>query len=396
MSDFISDYMLFTSGGEASPLYHTWGALSSLSAVVSRKVFFDNCVCKLYPNLYVILVGEPGDGKSTAMSMARRLVQQMEMPIAPPSITLQQISVLMSMTNEESKCHLKFIANNMPMEISHFSFFANEIITMLSAGGNPSGLITFFTDIYDQEAYEVATKNKGTDVILSPYITMLACMTPEQTGQLLKEKLITGGFSRRGIFVWGKRHGSPVALPKNTPEQVEARIKCLAHLRKVKAYTKEYKLSPCGEAFFVPWYNEKYKQMALPHTNVYKNWLRTKDSQLIKVAMLLDLAGDMTGILTETYFRKSLQMLDDVELHLNKVLAGAGRNPLAEIAYKIIARIEEAPDQVLSKKQIIAALWEDGDIEQTEKALDYLIRTDKLKRELNVAAGNVEQLRLQH
>jgi hypothetical protein len=394
MNDFIADYMLYAGGNEASPLFHKWAALSTLSAVVSRKIFFDQNYFKLYPNLYVVLVGEPGDGKTTAMSLARSMVQKMEIPVAPPSITLQQISVLMSATNEESKCHLKFVQNMMPMEISHFSFFASEIVTMLSAGGNPQGLIEFFTDIYDRESYEVATKNKGTDFINSPYITMLACMTPEQTGQLLKERLITGGFSRRGIFVWGKRHGTPVPFPQVDPKQEEARVRCLAHLRKVKAFSKEYKLTDCGRNFFIPWYHEKYKQLAMPHTNVFKNWLRTKDMQLIKVSMLLDLSREMSGLLTERLFRDTLAMLDEVEVHLNRVLAGAGKNPLAELAYRIYSRLEEAPDKTLPKKKLITALFEDGSMEDIDKALEYLIRTDVVVRGTAQGQPPIEMLKL--
>lgn len=390
----MTDYIEYASGNECSPLFHQWAALSTISAVVSRKVFFDQSYFKLYPNLYVVFVGEPGDKKTTAMSLARSMVQKMEMPIAPPSITKEAITVLMSASNEASKCHLKFIHNSMPVEITHLSFFASEIVTMLSAGGNPQGIIEFFTDIFDREAFEVVTKNKGTDFINAPYITILACMTPEQTGQLLKERLITGGFSRRCIFVYGRSREEPMALLKLTQSQLDAKARCLEFLRKIKPFAKEYKLTEDGKNFFVSWYGMKHKQLAMPHTAVFKNWLRSKDAQLIKVAMLLDVANGMTGLLTEEILRQALAMLDATETHLNKVLAGAGKNPLAELAYKIYSRLEEAPNKLLAKKQIIAALFEDGDLEQIDKALDYLIRTEVVRRGFTDTPNSPEMLQL--
>ena len=39
------------------------------------------------------------------------------------------------------------------------------------AGGNPIGMIDFFTDVWDQEVFRVETKNKGTDIILNPYVS---------------------------------------------------------------------------------------------------------------------------------------------------------------------------------------------------------------------------------
>lgn len=393
-TNFLDDYLIYTSGNEASPLFHAWGALSALSACVSRKVFFDQAYFKIYPNLYVILVGEPGDGKSTAMGLSKSMVQKSEMPIAPSSCTLQQISFLMSETQADSVCHLKFINGTLPMQVTQFSFYADEIVVMLSAGGNPKSLIEFFTTIYAVESHEVATKNKGTDLIVSPYVTMLACMTPEQTSQLFKENLITGGFSRRGIFVWGKRHGVPIALPAHDPLREEARARCLAHLQKVKRFFCEYKLSECGKAWFVPWYDAKFKLMGMPYSSVFKNWLRTKDTQLLKVAMLLDMAQDMTGILTAELFQKALELLDRVEVNLHRVLAGAGRNPLADLAYKLLTKLEEAPDNKLSKKQLIGALFDDGDLEQIDKALDFLIRTDSVKRVVTTAPNQIEWLEL--
>jgi len=143
--------------------------------------------------------------------------------------------------------------NNIPKHITHLSFFASEIVTMLSAGGNPQGLIEFFTDIYDREAFEVLTKNKGNDIIDAPYITILACMTPEQTNSLMKDRLITGGFSRRCVFVYGRSKAEPIALPELLPEQLDAKEFCMQHLEKVLKVKGQYEMTQCGKDFFVPW-----------------------------------------------------------------------------------------------------------------------------------------------
>jgi hypothetical protein len=390
--NFLDAYKIFAQGNEASPLFHEWAGLSALSAVVSRKVFFDQDYFQIYPNIYVVLVGEPGDKKTTAMTLARAMVQKLELPIAPPSITKEAITVLMSATNQDSKCHLKYINGTMPIEVTQLSFFASEIVTMLSAGGNPQGIIEFFTDIYDREAFEVMTKNKGTDLINAPYITILACMTPEQTGQLLKERLITGGFSRRCVFVYGRSKAEPIALPKLTQDQLDAKAFCLEHLQRVKRYHCKYVMDEVGKEFFVKWYAEKHRQLSLPHSAAFKNWLRSKDTMAIKVAMLLDLSYDMKGVLTKELLQDAITRLDATEKDLNKVFAGAGKNPLAELAHKIISRLEEAPQNRLSKKQLLAGLFDDGDMEQIDKALDFLIRTDVVQRGLTQGQPPVEIL----
>lgn len=377
---FLEAYRLYSQGNEAPPIFHDWAALNVLSCAISRRVFFDQAYFKIYPNVYVILVGEPGDKKTTAMVLGRKMVQKVERPIAAPSATKEAITQLMSSSNEESKCRLKYLDGTLPKTITHLSFFASEIVTMLSAGGNPQGLIEFFTDIYDREAFEVLTKNKGNDIIDAPYITILACMTPEQTGQLLKERLITGGFSRRCVFVYGRSKAKPIALCEFVPEQLDAKNFCMEHLKKVMAYKGEYKLSDDGRVFFIDWYAKKHMQLSLPHTAPFKNWLRSKDTMLLKIAMLLDLGNELTGIITEDTLREGLQMLDDTEKDLNRVFAGAGKNPLAELAFKILSRIEEAPDKTITRKQLLASLYDDGDLDQIDKAVHYLVTTDQLAR----------------
>lgn len=71
-------------------------------------------------------------------------------------------------------------------------------------------------------------------------------------------------------------------------------------------------------------------------------------------------------------------MLDATEKDLGKVFAGAGKNPLAELAFKIISRLEEAPNHRLMQKQLLAVMFEDGDIDEQNKALDFLVRTDQI------------------
>jgi hypothetical protein len=379
-SNFLDAYEVYASGNEAPPIFHKWAAINALSCAVSRRVFFDQSYFKIYANMYIILVGEPGDKKSTAMALSRAMVQKLERPIAPPSATKEAITVLMSSTNEDSKCHVKYIDGTLPVHITHLSFFANEIVTMLSAGGNPQGLIEFFTDIYDREAFEVLTKNKGNDIIDAPYITILACMTPEQTGQLLKERLITGGFSRRCVFVYGRSTAEAVPLPELTDEQKEAKVYCLEHLRKVMKAKGQFRLTPDGEKFFREWYLQKHKQLNMPHTAPFKNWLRSKDTMLLKLCMLLDLAGPLSYHINESLLRRGLKMLDETEKDLNRVFAGAGKNPLAELAFKILLKIEDSQDKRITRKQLLATMYEEGDMDQIDKAIHFLVSTDQIVR----------------
>jgi len=251
---------------------------------------------------------------------------------------------------------------------------------MLSAGGNPQGMIEFLTDIYDREHFEVKTKNMGTDTILGPYITLLACMTREQANSLFRAALITGGFSRRMVFVYSRSRNEPIARPRINPLQEEARSLCLSHLQKVTKASGEYKFTNESGEWFDAWYAAKFKEIGLPHTPAFKNWLMSKDTMLIKMAMCLDLAGDPTYRLTIPNLERGLSMLNAIEDGLDRIFSGAGKNPLADLAMRALSRLEEAPDQTMQERQILSALFSEGKKEDVLLALEHLITSEVIVR----------------
>lgn len=391
--NFIETYELFASGNEASPTFHTWGAIGTLSAVIGRRIWFDQTYYKVYPNMYVVFVGEPGDKKTTALNVARGLVQKTDTPISPPSITKEALTLLLSKSNEKSPCLKMTTIDNVVHEFAHLSIFASEIVTMLSAGGNPIGMIEFLTDIYDREIFEVATKNKGTDMIVGPYITLMACMTPEQTGQMLKQSIITGGFSRRVVFVYGRSKPVGIPFPELTPAQQEAKGALVDMLHKLKDWNGQFRMTPEAKAHFSYWYQQKHLELNKPHPAAHKNWLRSKDVVLIKVCMLLVVAEfGMKNEIDLHHLLKGIEMLDKVEPDIGRIFAGAGRNVGADIAHKLLRCIEESPTRSMSKKQMLALMFNEGNQKEIDEALAFLITTNKLRCQIQTGPPQVEIL----
>lgn len=383
--NFIKAYQFFADGNEAPPLFHLWGALATLSAIASRRIWFDQSYYQIYPNMYIVFVGEPGDKKSTALSIARRFTQISKAPVAPPSITKEAMTKLLNSKNEDSPYLSKISKITDKGEfiepIAQMAIFASEIVTMLSAGGNPIGIIEFLTDIFDRDVFEVVTKNQGTDVIINPFISMLACMTPEQTGQMLKQSIITGGFSRRCVFVAGKSKAEGIPFPKLTEEQKEAETFLIEGIDRVKKIKGVFTMSPEARSYFEEWYKEKHRQLQQPGSAVTKNWLRSKDTQAIKVAMLLTVSAfDETRVITKETLLQAIKMLDQIEPSLNKVFSGAGRNIASELAEKIKARIEEAPKKQIPKKKLLTLMFSEGTYAELTEAFNFLIETNQVRK----------------
>lgn len=104
---FLTDYLTYTSGNEAPKLFHVWSGLSVLSSLVSRRVWLQQGIFTWYPNLYVVMVGEPGNGKSTALDIAKAVIRaQKDVPLAADAMTVQ--ALLRHMSEEGSPCKKSF------------------------------------------------------------------------------------------------------------------------------------------------------------------------------------------------------------------------------------------------------------------------------------------------
>lgn len=378
---FLDDWMIFTDGNESPKIYHKWAGISVLSSAISRRVWYDAGFFTLFPNLYIILVGEPAGGKTMAMDQGRRLVQQLDLPVAPTASTKESILQLMSNDNAESPCIKNFQYQGEPRTYTHLSMFASEIVTTLSAGGNPLGFIEFLTDVWDREIFEYKTKNQGTDVIVGPFITLLGCMTPEQTESMLKQSIITGGFSRRCIFVFSLDRGQPVPRPEVTEEQEAARKRCVSHCKKMAQRAGEFKFAPATTKLFDQWYIKNYNRRSEPMPAVMKNYLRAKDGLVVKVSMLLALGQDPACelVIEPEHFHRALELLDEIEPYIVRVFEGTGRNVLADIASKIYALLEQTDTWVPAKK-VYAEMFAHGDRDEIGKTIHHMEASDKLVR----------------
>lgn len=346
--------------------------------------------------MYVVFVGEPGDKKTTAMSLARTIVQKAGIPIAPPSITKEAITQILSSKNDKSPHKTEFRLTTAEGEIlvpvAHFPMFASEIVTMLNAGGNALGMVEFLTEIYDREHFEVVTKNKGADYIIGPYITVLACMTPEQTGSMLKQSIITGGFSRRCVFVYGRSKKEGVPFPELTEEQKAAKEFLDLSYDKLVKIKGEFTMTTDAKAYFTDWYQKKHERLFQQGSAAEKNWLRSKDMMAIKVAMLLAVADFKEDLLIDKdYLTRAIDMLDQVEPDLNRIFAGAGRNIESELAHKILNIIKDNKGRI-PKKKVMSALFNEGTYQELTAALNFLRETNQVAIVADKATPQIQML----
>ena len=86
--DWISAYLKFTENTESPTSYHIWTAIACIAGALQRKCFMQWGLERIYPNMYIVLVGPAGrTRKSVAINIGQDIFKALELPLASESIT---------------------------------------------------------------------------------------------------------------------------------------------------------------------------------------------------------------------------------------------------------------------------------------------------------------------
>jgi hypothetical protein len=373
--NFFANYMKYCEGCETPEIYDLWSSLATMSSIVSRRVWVNQGYFRIYPNLYVVLVGPPGGRKTTAMNVCKDMLTELKtINFAATCMTKEAMckymvqSCIKTFTIPDSGQIKEYTPITMCLtELSHF------------LGANSAHMIDFLTTIYDQEFYDAKTKNKGDDIIPAPYLTILACTTPSNITRYLKEDVISGGFSRRTLFAYETDDGEPIPYPEVTPEAQAAWDSCVAYARSLEGICGEFTWDPKAKDWYGKWYCDFHNSLKNHHEQLTRGYLKSKHVQLLKISMLVALAEEHVLVLKRDHLEIALDMLNRLEKNLHKVYEGMGRNELNAISARLIELLETAK-RPLPEKEVVGMLYRDADTAEIYSLLNHLHSVGRIVR----------------
>lgn len=393
--NFLDDYKLVTTGNECPEIFHQWAGLTCLGSVLGRRVWLDQEIFKVYPNLYVMLVGDAGIKKSTAMNFAIALTSEFKQyfPITTDNFTKQELSKFMGA--EDSPCLRRFEVQGeeKPRVYTHLNIYCDEFINFLSAG-NEQQMANFLVQAWASDSVGTRTKGAGSDLVEQPFINMLACMTTDTSLDLVKQKIISSGFTRRCAYAYAPRGGKPVPRPKITPEQEAAWQRCLQRLDEVRKLIGPFSWDPIV-GLWDPWYNENYEKKEKQDLQVMKNWLNSKPEYVLSVAMLCAVAESDELVIQPRHFEQALEFVEPLDKNVLMLFSAAGENELAQVTNLIEQFVCNNPKPVPAKR-IVGTFYKDvkNGTEDVYKCLEFLENQGKVKTVEKTVGSGLQQRQL--
>ncbi len=340
MSDasFFQTYLSYVGETEAPMFYHRWSALSMIGAFLGRDFYLPFGHSTLYPNMYVMLIGEPGTRKSTAIKLAKKVItsagyksissdktskEKFILDLAEQNTPTNVDDILDTNLwgdgNEDGKYSEMYIACD---EFNDFIGLGNlEFISLLGNLWDFSGVFT------------LRNKNSKSVSVNDPTISILGGNTATSFANAFPSDVLGQGFFSRLLLIHGEPTGKKIPFPEApSPEVVAEVIESLQRL----------KMSCVGSASISQAAKDLLEYIYLTSKGLddprFISYSNRRFTHLLKLILLI----------TASHYRSEVQHCDVVEANtilthtenlMPKALGHFGRARNAEVTHKIMATL---------------------------------------------------------
>lgn len=345
-NSFLADYLRYTDETESPKIYHRWCALTAIGALLGRNVYLKFGHSRIYPNLYTMLIGDPGARKSTAIKLAKKLLTLAGYEAFAAQKTRQEKFLLdLSGASDEQppgtkvKFSLDQTAENLwgddaslkePREILIAADEFNQFIGI----GNLD-FCSLLGDLWDWDdevlPYKHRLKNSKDVHIWQPTISILGGNTPENFATAFPPTILGQGFLSRLLLIHGERRSVKYAFPPEPDSSQTERL--VSSLRRIRARNQRGSITIDDAARRI--LSSIYEGEQDIGDVRFKSYANRRYTQLLKLCLILSCA-DNIGNITESTVIHAHTILCAAEAVMPIALGEFGKSKNSDIAQKII------------------------------------------------------------
>lgn len=244
-------YFKYREQTEPPAVYHRWSLIGCVGAWLGRAVWMQFGTSRIFPTQYIMLVGNPGARKTTAINQAKSLLDGVNYDTYAADKTSkekflidlsgQEIDLSTNATRGKSaedildQFSVLDIDDGVPKEVFIVADEFNDF--MGNANIEFQSLLGRFWD-WDKESlpYTHRLKNSKAVNIFQPTVSILSGNTPQGFADCFPLSSIGQGFMSRLILIHGEPSGKKFAEPP--PPDVRLGDELLAHFYAIRQHVK--------------------------------------------------------------------------------------------------------------------------------------------------------------
>lgn len=385
-SSLFNLYFDYIRQTEPPVIYHRWSYLTTLGAIIGRKAFIHHGHFRIFPNLYVMLIGEPAARKSTSIKMVRKLLSGAGYSTFAAEKTSKEKFLIdlegleeVGEVDDNTRLDLKTAENlwgageeGSAKEVFIVADEFNEF-----AGPNNLDFYTTLGNLWDwddlSQPFRQRFKTSKSVSIYQPTINILSGNTQELFARAFPPEAIGSGFLSRLLLIFGERSRRRITFPP--PPDPELKIFITNFLQQLMIFEPgEMKLSEGALVLLDDIY--QHDDVFIKDVR-FKNYQNRRFTQLLKICLIISVAQFKKEI-DENDVLFASTILCHAELLMPKAIGEFGKSKNSDVAHKIVTLIEGAMKPV-TQREIWAQVHKDINQQDLMAILNGLVAADKLQ-----------------
>lgn len=380
----MDDYLSFTSATEAPMIFHRWSIIGCIGAALGRQYYLPFGDSEIFPNMYIMLIGDPGTRKSTAIKGAKRLLADTGYDHFSADRTSKEkfLIDLEGKTDEDGKP--KDAASIMadmfgddatgsdPCE----SFIVSDEFNEFVGAGNIE-FLSMLGNLWDWNSPKVPFKQRlktsRSVSIYQPTISILSGNTHAGFAQAFPPEAIGQGFMSRLMLIYGETTGRKIAFPP--VPSVEARKAIVDTIINMRS-------TVLGEATMTPQARQMLEVIYRTFTALYdarfKHYSTRRFTHLLKLCLICSASNLRSEIgIADVLYANTI--LSYTEHFMPKAMGEYGKAKHADTLAKIVEVLGDSAKPLQPAdiwKQVQADLDRPDDL---VKLLAGLVQADKIQ-----------------
>lgn len=342
LKSFYQVYFNLVGETEAPIVYHRWVPLSCISALLGRQAFLPFGHWVIYPNQYIMLMGNPGARKNTAISIGQKALERIGYDKFAADRSSKErflIDLIGEDAIEDEDQLLEMTLEGMICE----QFIVAEEFTDFT-GKNNVEFLTMLAKLWDNPSQYKQPKIHGKSVhVNAPTVNILAGNTPQAFYLAMPPESMGQGLMSRLLFIHGESTGKKITIPKAPTAQAKAEFDALL-LKISRNIRGPFKLAEGTEAML----DRLYKEFVELEDYRFKHYNSRRFTHLLKLSMIFAACRLSMNIEPEDCLAANT-LLHRTELKMPLALGEYGKARNADIANAVIEIIKSVKKPVTTK-----------------------------------------------
>lgn len=383
--NFLDAFIDYAKDDICPDTYITWMGLSVLAAALERKVWIADGPRITYPNLFLLLVGTPGVGKSQAIGKGKPLLYGIQQAYNPDFKIIEGISTQAGLCEAMERGSM--------FEHPTLKSTLYSSVYVMGSEASDSALKNHADDfrstacaMYDCEHIYAKTLKSKAYLIHNPVMNLVAGSTFDFLKTIVDQNSVMGGLASRFTYVIAeKKFSRQSSLGCEAMELDRDLISRLTYdLSIIHRMVGQFRIESAALDLHQMWWEKHCAEMESTESERMQSLLVRKPMLLKKVLMLLSVADrNDLGILAG-HMERAITLVDQVTEDIDKVISEAMMgNKTSQDALNrfVVYTLKEAGGEILGSRLKQKFFGYGGDMSRFEGLIKFMVEANIISME---------------